>query len=221
MTEKIITTAIMVDGAFYQKRAKSLFGSKTPKERAKELDEYCRRHIQRQRNRFLYRVLYYDCPPSEAVVWNPIQQKNIPLSKTPLYVWSNEFHKALRYKRKFAVRMGELLETQGGYSLKTESFKQLMSGEKSLDDLDDTDLSLNITQKGVDMKMGLDIASLAYKRLVDQVIMIAGDSDFVPAAKMARREGIDFILDPMWHPISKSLNEHIDGIETCCPKPSR
>ena len=69
------------------------------------------------------------------------------------------------------------------------------------------------------MKIGLDIASLSYKRLVDQIILIAGDSDFVPAAKHARREGIDFILDPMWHTIKPSLNEHIDGLHTCVAKP--
>jgi len=47
------------------------------------------------------------------------------------------------------------------------------------------------------MKIGLDISSLAYKKSVDQIILIAGDSDFVPAAKLAQREGIDFVLDPM------------------------
>lgn len=69
------------------------------------------------------------------------------------------------------------------------------------------------------MKIGLDIASLAYKKLVDQIILIAGDSDFVPAAKHARREGIDFILDPMWHTIKPDLFEHIDGLQTRVSKP--
>ena len=69
------------------------------------------------------------------------------------------------------------------------------------------------------MKIGLDIASMAYKGQVDQIILISGDSDFVPAAKLARREGIDFILDPMWNPIKSNLSEHIDGLHTCCPKP--
>ena len=46
-------------------------------------------------------------------------------------------------------------------------------------------------QKGVDMRIGLDIASMAFKRQVDQIVLIAGDSDFVPAAKLARREGIE------------------------------
>lgn len=64
------------------------------------------------------------------------------------------------------------------------------------------------------MKIGLDIASLAYKKQVDQIILISGDSDFVPAAKLARREGIDFILDPLGSPIKPDLTEHIDGLRT-------
>ena len=43
----------------------------------------------------------------------------------------------------------------------------------------------------------MDIASLSYKHQVDQIVLIAGDSDFVPAAKLARREGLDFVLDPL------------------------
>ena len=38
-------TAILVDGGFYRKQAKILFGEKTPKERAEELISYCRRHL--------------------------------------------------------------------------------------------------------------------------------------------------------------------------------
>jgi uncharacterized LabA/DUF88 family protein len=60
---------------------------------------------------------------------------------------------------------------------------------------------------------------MAYKKLVDQIILIAGDSDFVPAAKLARRDGIDFILDPMWATIRPDLHEHIDGLRSVlqCP----
>lgn len=80
-------------------------------------------------------------------------------------------------------------------------------------DLTDADLKLNIEQKGVDMRIGIDIASLAYKKLVNQIILISGDSDFVPAAKQARREGIDFILAPMGATIKADLFEHIDGLK--------
>jgi uncharacterized LabA/DUF88 family protein len=62
----------------------------------------------------------------------------------------------------------------------------------------DEDFRLDLRQKGVDMRIGLDIASFAYKRQINQLVLISGDSDFVPAAKLARRERIDFVLDPMW-----------------------
>ncbi len=90
-----------------------------------------------------------------------------------------------------------------------------MNGSKSVDDLDSTDFELNLEQKGVDMRIGLDIAQLAFKKQVDKIILIAGDSDFVPAAKLARREGIDFILDPLGAHIKDNLSLHIDGLRTC------
>lgn len=65
------------------------------------------------------------------------------------------------------------------------------------------------------MRIGLDIASLAESGTVNQIVMITGDSDFVPAAKHARRSGIDFILDPMWATVATSLSEHVDGIRQC------
>ena len=51
-----------------------------------------------------------------------------------------------------------------------------------------------------------------YRRRAQAVF---GDSDFVSAAKLARREGIDFILDPLGAPIKPDLFEHIDGLRTC------
>ena len=69
------------------------------------------------------------------------------------------------------------------------------------------------------MRIVLDIAALSYKRLVDRIVLISGDSDFVPAAKVARREGIDFVLDPMWNHINNSLFEHIDGLNSTIKRP--
>ena len=79
-------------------------------------------------------------------------------------------------------------------------------------DLTENDFTLNIEQKGVDMRIGVDIASMAFKQQVNKIVLISGDSDFVPAAKLARREGIDFVLDSMGAAIRPSLNEHIDGL---------
>jgi uncharacterized LabA/DUF88 family protein len=62
------------------------------------------------------------------------------------------------------------------------------------------------------MRLGLDIASMAFKQQVDQIVLVAADADFVPVAKMARREGIDVVLDPMWGSPSKDLLQHVDGV---------
>lgn len=214
------TTAILVDGGFYRKRANILFGPKSPEERAAELLKYCHRHLDRKdESRSLYRIFYYDCAPSEKTVMHPLTQKSVNLKKTDLYSWNVDFLNALRKQRKVAVRLGELLESNIGYILKSDATKRLCRKEIKADDLTEEDFYLDIQQKGVDMKIGLDISSLAYKRLVNQIVLIAGDSDFVPAAKHARREGIDFILDPMWHTIKPSLYEHIDGLDSRVPKP--
>lgn len=212
-------TAILVDGGFYRRRAARLFGHKEPDQRADELLEYCRRHIRQAKSR-LYRIFYYDCPPSEKVVFHPLTRRSINLAKTADHDWMIDFHRALVKRRKVALRRGELLETQSGYQLKHDKLKRLLAGSIAIDDLAESDFSLDITQKGVDMRLGLDIATLAANGHVNQIIMIAGDSDFVPAAKHARRAGIDFVLDPMWAQVSESLHEHIDGRWECVrPEP--
>lgn len=216
-------TAILIDGGFYRKRANYLFGTKSPSDRADELIEYCHRHLKSKTSgeRELYRIFYYDCPPSEKVIYNPLTQKSVNLKKSDQYRWTTDFFNELATKRKVAIRKGELLESNAGYELKPDSLKKLLSKEITVDDLTQDDLILDIQQKGVDMRIGLDIAALAGKKLADQIILIAGDSDFVPAAKHARREGIDFILDPMWQNIKDNLNLHIDGLASKVGKPPK
>lgn len=85
--------------------------------------------------------------------------------------------------------------------------------------MNEDDIFYNVIQKGVDIRIGIDIASLAFKRLVGKIILVSGDSDFVPAAKLARREGIDVVLDPMWQNVDDKLFEHIDGLKSTCPRP--
>lgn len=215
----MIKTAILIDGAFYRKRAYSIFGDVSPAERAKELSSYCHRHIKDEKEgASLYRVFYYDCPPSSKNIYHPLLKKTIDLSKTDDYTWATEFFKELKHQRKFALRLGRLAEEQAYFNIKPNIIRKLITGTLSINDLTENDFSLSISQKGVDMRIGVDISSLAFKKQVDRIILISGDSDFVPAAKQARREGIDFILDPMRSPIKDDLYEHIDGIRTKAPK---
>lgn len=216
----IIRVAIMVDGAFYLKRAHNLMGEKNPRERAKELADYCNEHLKKNKNeeQYLYRVFYYDCPPSIKAVYHPLLKTNINLKKTDMYAWKIEFLNELKHQRKFALRMGRLAEEQAQYALKPDVTRMIIENKKDVNGLTADDFTLNIQQKGVDMKIGIDIASLAFKKQVDRIILISGDSDFVPAAKQARREGIDFILDPMYLNIKEDLFEHIDGLRTCAKR---
>lgn len=207
-------TAILVDGAFYRKRAKWMLGDTSPERRADELAKYCMQHIKHEASS-LYRVFYYDCPPTARKVLHPLTNEEQDLSQTRLYEWMRTFINELKKKRKFALRLGKLSEEQARYTLRPDVIRSLCNGELNSKDLQERDFYLDVPQKGVDMKIGLDIASLAYKRLVGQIVLISGDSDFVPAAKLARREGIDFILDPLFHPIKPDLFEHIDGLHTC------
>lgn len=209
-------TAILVDGGFYRRRAQKAFGDKDAKNRAKELSDYCKRHLTTHgESSTLYRIFYYDCPPSTRRVFHPLIQAQVDLGKSDLYNWTIQFFDELKKKRKFALRFGKLAEEQAHYTIRPEIVKRLCSGKINFNDLQESDFYLAIDQKGVDMKIGLDIASLAYKHQVDQIVLISGDSDFVSAAKLARREGIDFILDPLGSPIKPDLFEHIDGLRTC------
>jgi uncharacterized LabA/DUF88 family protein len=215
-----VITAILVDGGFYRKRAYKYLGDKNPKERADELESYCRRHLTEKSfggkiNHKLYRIFYYDCPPSEKIIYNPLLKEQVDLSKSNTYKWANDFFTELKKKRKFALRLGKLSDAQAKYTFTEKAFKDLCNKKRTIEEMTENDVTLNIDQKGVDMKIGIDIASIAYKHQVNQIVLISGDSDFVPAAKLARREGIDFILDPLGATVKPDLFEHIDGLMCC------
>lgn len=211
------TVAILVDGGFYTRRAKTLAGDLSPEASAEILHQYCMKHLTHSEGGVkvrdnLYRIFYYDCPPMERNVYHPLLKRDKSMKKEPLYQWMSTFQNELRSKRKVALRLGRLSDNDIGYTLSSDVVKKLCSGALKIDDLTENHFILNVRQKGVDMRIGLDIASMAYKKQVSKIILIAGDSDFVPAAKLARREGIDFVLNPMGNHISDDLNEHIDGI---------
>jgi len=214
ITHKAIKrTAILVDGGFYRRRAQHHWGDKTAEARANELFEYCMRLLHdKHEERELYRIFYYDCPPINKKIYHPLLKRQVDFGKTELYTWTSEFFSSLKVKRKVALRLGVLAEAQAHYTIRNDVVKKLCNGSRSFSDLKEEDFVLKLEQKGVDMKIGLDISSLAYKKIVDQIILVSGDSDFVPAAKLARREGIDFILAPMEAVIKPELYEHVDGV---------
>ena len=68
--------------------------------------------------------------------------------------------------------------------------RAVIAGDKDRHTLEKTDIRPVFTQKGVDMRIGLDAAWLALKRIVDKVVLVTSDHDFIPAMKFVRREGL-------------------------------
>lgn len=208
-------TAILVDGGFYRRKFEK-GGQHTPREAADALIRYCYRHLkERYADHELYRIFYYDCRPCGKKIFHPLHNRTIDFSKSDHYKWMEQFLNELTKKRKVALRLGNLDEGSAVFVMSTNATKEIVTEKKTVRDLTEADFTTSIKQKGVDMKIGMDIASLAYKNQVEQIVLIAGDADFVPAAKLARREGIDFVLDPLGHPIKEDLFEHIDGKRSC------
>ncbi|MFC0244680.1 NYN domain-containing protein [Falsochrobactrum ovis] len=216
--------AIMIDGAFFLKRLKNVDPNvpwNEPSQVANLIFRHALRHTNQRigtKNRTpifcdfeLYRIFFYDCPPIEKKMHLPISKRSIDFAKSDIAKFRLNLHKELLKKRKVALRLGHLIET-ATWKLKFEAQTKLLRKEVTWEQLTDDDFSLDVIQKGIDMRLGIDVASLAYKNAVDQIIMIVGDSDFVPAAKLARREGIDVVIDPLGYGLHDHLYEHTDGV---------
>ncbi len=208
-------TAILIDGEFFLRRYRNMFGNQPPDRVARELHKMCLGHLfQEGKRRPLYRIFFYDCPPLKKTVHHPLTDEPLDFSETPTALWRRSFLDEMRRLRKVALRLGYMNERGGGWSMHPQAMKDLIAGELAAEDLSEQDFRYEAERKGIEMRMGLDIASIAFKKQADQIILVAGESDFVPAAKLARREGIDFILDPMWASIRDDLHEHVDGLRT-------
>lgn len=218
MKEKV---AILVDGDFFIRRHFKHFGKMhdeiSPTQMATNIHNHCLKHLDKDRD-MLYRIFFYDCKPLTKKVHYPISRKALDLSKTPLCIYRLQLHKELISKPCLALRYGYLDEKNAFWQLKdSKKLQKLAIKEISIDDLSDDDFMYYAKQKGVDMKIGIDISTLAINKLVDKIVLISGDSDFVSAAKLARTHGLHFTLDPMGNPIREDLQEHIDYLKTTLP----
>lgn len=215
-----MATAILIDGAYFIKRIRHFEPDNYYNaERIADMVVRCAMlHLKERNSRRklqLYRIFFYDCPPLEKKMHYPISKRSTDFSKSNEAVFRSELHQRLLKKRKLALRLGDLSK-EAEWVIKPATIQQILKGARDLTQLPltDNDVIINTRQKGVDMRIGIDITTLSLKKQVEQIVLIAGDSDFVPAAKLARREGVDFILDPMWQNIPAQLNEHIDGLRS-------
>ncbi|HEY1245584.1 MAG TPA: NYN domain-containing protein [Hyphomicrobiaceae bacterium] len=124
------------------------------------------------------RFLYYDCAPFEG-------KTKLPVSGGLHEFKGNDgWLRQLAGKDLFAVRRGVL---------KFRGFKP-KAIPLTAKALTDEDFEPDFEQKGVDMRIGLDIATFCRSRAVERIVLVTGDTDCIPAMKHARIAGLQVVL---------------------------
>lgn len=225
--------AILIDGGYFIKRLPALrpeVDMADPSAVCHTIKRLISAHLERinkierrpHARSLLYRSFYYDARPYLDRGHLPISHKAIDYSKSDVARFQLALHDMLRKTANMAVRLGEVRRDPASlWELKPSVLGALVKGAREFGSLLDEDFRPTFRQKAVDMRIGLDIASLTLKRQVGTIVLIAGDSDFVPAAKLARREGVKFHLDPLWRSVEPGLFEHIDGLYSGLPRPGK
>ena len=200
--------AFIVDGGFFVKKYKEHY-KKFPT--AKEVEQYILQiftYIRKNHNQYnsieMYRIFYYDCPPlhnlkgltSKPKSMSDCDFKNVSNSFERRHKSIRKFHDDMKRQSFFALRMGQL-KFQGWVPSQTNPKKYWR---------------FKLTQKGVDMRMGLDIASITAKRLCTKIVLISGDTDMIPAMKTARKEGVHVYWHSMDNASHLDLATHSDVI---------
>lgn len=221
--------AILIDGGYFLKRLGSVLRdidtlNATAVDRAiGQLVESHLKHLNKIEGAkhpfsLLYRCFFYDALPYMEKGHLPISGKAIDYAKSDQAKFRLALFDLLRRRANFAVRLGQVRKERS-WILSEDAQKAILSGTRTPADLKDEDFYPGLRQKAVDMRIGVDIASISLKRQADTIVLVAGDSDFVPASKLARREGVRIVLDPMWRSVEASLFEHIDGLRSGFPRP--
>ncbi len=126
----------------------------------------------------LNKVLYYDCRPYNGTQKAPVSGTDIIFNRSAS--WLDE----LACRDKFATRLGQL-KWRGWIPKKIPVAGATLS---------DSDFGPSFEQKGVDMRLGLDISNIAVRLIYDRILLVTADHDMIPAMKEARRVGIQVVL---------------------------
>lgn len=196
------TFAILIDAGF----AKSKLGTPESPVNAHDFQQLVEQ-IQSHhllRDKYLYRVYYYDAPPFSKTKNRPLNGGPHTFASDPLTIHNKRLLQELKTLEYFALRMGEVRFR--GWELD----QKRLPNEQVEHQITADDFRPSLQQKGVDMRIGLDIASLALKKQVDMLVLVTGDADFVPPMKFARREGVQFVVVTLGHSVHQDLLEHAD-----------
>lgn len=175
--------AILIDGGYLKEILKKSLGQWPKAEDIRDVADKIQKDPLLKDIKELLRVYYYDAPPLSKEVENPLDGTKTDYSKLPGYKMATGYLRKLCSYPDFAVRLGVL--QQHNWILK--DFSKASGGTMSVTA---TDIKPEIKQKGVDLRIGLDVATMAIRGTVDTIVMVTGDTDLMPALKLARKEGL-------------------------------
>ncbi len=203
MLEKVV---ILLDGGFVRPKLRQRINREVNSE---DIVGLCAKLLEHPKleGYSLYRAFYYDSAPFSGKFQNPISGVEKDYSNTQVANHMRRLLDTLELKENFAVRTGQLLRQ--GWKLSQTAERRLSPQATSLEA---TDIRPNFKQKGVDQRIGLDIAWIAMKKLVAAMVLVTGDSDFVPAMKFARKEGVKAFLFSFNHAVVRELKAHADVV---------
>lgn len=153
----------------------------------------------------LIRIYFYDAPPATTNLTNPISGDVVDLGTTTVHAQHTSLLERIELMENFAVRRGETVVR--GWKIGQKAFKSMTQSPRAPVA---RDLVPNAQQKGVDLRIGLDVARLSLKANCQAIVFVGGDSDMVPVFKFARREGVRVYLDHLGLPVRRELLAHAD-----------
>ena len=164
-----VKTALLIDGGYLRASAKNAQKTYDPRF-IETFSKTCLVPVE-----YLFRIFYYDAPQYRGTVKLPVSGDDHAFASNDR--WLLEVAKFER----FAVRRGTI-GFRGWKPKKIPITAQALT---------DSDFAPVFEQKGVDMRIGLDIAEFSEKRTVDRILVASGDTDMVPAFKRARKAGLE------------------------------
>lgn len=202
----------IIDGDFMRRRvieSQSFYYS------GQTIRQHCLRHVLPGEE--LLRILYYAAAPFGGQGVHPKTGETIDFSRTEQHRMAEDFFRSLASTPQVALRLGRLAWQYNAWNIATHRLPELLSGRIAVSDLGAEDIRPDFRQKAVDMRIGLDIATIALKRQAERLVLVTNDADFVPAVKLARKEGLTVCLDPLWAGVSADLREHVDYVRNLLP----
>jgi uncharacterized LabA/DUF88 family protein len=177
--------AILLDGDFTRRVLRRKLGH-WPSVRDVEL--FCK-SIPRGNETIIGQVLYYDCPPFGGKRTLPVSQAVFDFSRTRVYAQAIRFQEELKSSSFFRYRGGHL--SFDGWTLKGAAIAGLLAAPRPMKD---SDFEPILSQKQVDMKIGLDVAKLSIRKGAGRILLATSDADFIPAIDFARGLGLEAVL---------------------------